>query len=430
MHLPAPEQFLSPSPQKQAADLIAIVLKNHGFQALYAGGWVRDLLMNRPGEDIDIATDAPPETLLALFPDAIHVGIAFGVIRLVRKGIQFEVATFRKDGNYLDGRHPANIHITLSSEEDALRRDFTINGLFYDPFTHIIYDYVHGIEDLRDRIIRTIGNPFDRFSEDRLRVIRAIRFKNSLSYTMDSQTWNAICDVAQDTFPRLSPERIWQELDKMHLKGVLALCLEDMHKSGLLSELFSFIPTMPPEELTQRFQAIQRVSHPIQKEEKTTVLAIALIFPSSQLELRDQLAERFHLSNEEKKSLITFSQIETALHQGISTYTERNLVSLLSLPYAKQALYHLETLSPSFQRDVKILQSLYMPLSFWIDQLAQRKFHITGQDFLNHGIKPGKAIGALVEKAFALSLSLKEKNKHAVIDYILKEENVQNESEL
>src|SRR5262245_21650414 len=144
MQFPAPEACSLPTKLKRAADSIAFCLREHGFQALYAGGWVRDLIMGRPGEDIDIATDASPKELLILFPKAIEVGAAFGVVRLIRDGFQFEIASFRRDDRYLDGRHPTSIALTSSPEEDAMRRDFTVNGLFYDPMTHTILDYVHG----------------------------------------------------------------------------------------------------------------------------------------------------------------------------------------------------------------------------------------------------------------------------------------------
>src|SRR6185437_5720237 len=146
-----------------------------GHLAYFAGGWVRDFLLNHPSDDIDIATSASVEEIQALFPKTIPVGIAFGIVIVVEKGHQFEVATFRKDRGYVDGRRPTGID-PASPEEDAQRRDFTLNGMFYDPLQKKVLDFVSGQEDLKKGIIRAIGNPHERFLEDRLRMMRAVRY--------------------------------------------------------------------------------------------------------------------------------------------------------------------------------------------------------------------------------------------------------------
>lgn len=153
------------------AKLIVLKLHRAGFIAYFAGGWVRDYVMDHPSEDIDIATDATPAQIMDLFPHTVLVGLAFGVVIVVSDGHQFEVATFRKDLHYADGRHPQGIEMS-TPREDALRRDFTINGMFYDPIEELIHDFVHGQDDIRQGIIRTIGDPYERFFEDRLRMLR------------------------------------------------------------------------------------------------------------------------------------------------------------------------------------------------------------------------------------------------------------------
>lgn len=185
-----------------------------GFIAYYAGGYVRDLLRGSPSNEIDIATSAPPETIAALFPKTIDVGVAFGVMIVVEEGHMFEVATFRKDHPYHDGRHPDGVDFS-TPEKDAQRRDFTINGMFYDPLTQTLYDYVGGESDLKAGILRAIGDPEARFEEDRLRMLRAARFTTRFDLKLDPATEQAIIHHAPTLLPAVSPERIWQELVKM-----------------------------------------------------------------------------------------------------------------------------------------------------------------------------------------------------------------------
>ncbi len=417
MKFEAPSQFLENTAVKAAADTISKVLRQHGFQVLYAGGWVRDLLMGARGDDIDIATDATPEQILTLFPKAIEVGAAFGVLRVIVQGIQFEIATFRTESNYLDGRHPEIVSSTLSAEEDASRRDFTINGIFYDPFSNVLLDYVGGIDDIHNKIIRTIGKPIDRFTEDRLRIIRAIRFKNTLSFDLDEATWNAVCALADDTVSKLSSERIWQEVSKMHTKKVLAQCLEDLYNASLLPKIFPHIHKIEKEELFRSIDAIKSLSFP-----SNTTLAVSLLFPYFYRRERISLVEQFHLSNEDMKAISTISQIEEIFHEQIEQISERQLVAVLSLPYAVESLDHLAAISKEYSEKANFLKQRFYELFFWIEQLILHRYHITGQNFLDRGFKKGKKIGMLIEKAFALSLSLKEKDKSIIISKVLEEE--------
>ena len=197
--------------------LILQTLQDAGFTAYWAGGCVRDRLLNRPAKDIDIATSARPEEVLRLFPGALEVGKSFGVVKVSLHGCVFDVATFRRDLAYADGRHPQGIEFA-GPEEDARRRDFTINGLFCDPRKNLVIDFVGGQEDLRARRIRTIGEPMDRFGEDYLRLLRAARFSSVLEFSIDPETAAAIRTLA----PRLSSisaERIQGELTRILLES-------------------------------------------------------------------------------------------------------------------------------------------------------------------------------------------------------------------
>jgi poly(A) polymerase len=207
-------------------------LREHGFVAYFAGGCVRDALQGIAPKDIDIATSARPNEVQELFHRTIPVGIQFGVVRVLAADMDFEVATFRSDGVYLNGRHPSDVRFT-TPEEDALRRDFTINGMFYDPVNDKVIDYVNGRDDLSSKLIRAIGQPSARFAEDRLRMLRAIRFASTLAFEIEAATWSAIMADAQE-IAVVSPERIRDELLKI-LVNPQRLCGFDLlDESGLL----------------------------------------------------------------------------------------------------------------------------------------------------------------------------------------------------
>src|SRR5437763_7588293 len=188
---------------------IAQRLRGRGHIAYFAGGCVRDMVRDLPAKDFDIATDATPDVVQKIFPRTYAVGAAFGVVVVVDNGFNFEVATFRSDGAYLDHRHPVDVRFS-SPEEDAKRRDFTINGMFFDPEKNEVIDFVGGRDDIEAKLIRAIGKPGDRFEEDRLRMLRAVRFATVLDYQIDDQTWKALLESA-DAINEISAERIRDE---------------------------------------------------------------------------------------------------------------------------------------------------------------------------------------------------------------------------
>ncbi|TVM00525.1 MAG: phosphohydrolase [Candidatus Brocadia sp. WS118] len=198
---------------KQNALEIVKALQEHGYKAFFAGGCVRDMLMGKASADYDIATNALPQDVIKLFEKTIPVGLQFGVVIVVKNSNNFEVATFRTEGSYSDGRHPD--YVTFSTpEDDVKRRDFTINGLLYDPIKNEILDYVGGREDISLGIIRTIGDPFERFTEDKLRMIRAARFACRFNFPIHPDTKEAIIQLAPQIHV-VSAERIREELEKI-----------------------------------------------------------------------------------------------------------------------------------------------------------------------------------------------------------------------
>jgi len=208
------------------------VLKEQGFNALWAGGCVRDILIGIKPKDFDIVTDAKPDQVEALFDKTIPVGKQFGIIVVDYNSLHFEIATFRKESDYLDGRRPSKVEFT-DDYEDAHRRDFTINGMFFDPLTDEIIDHVGGQKDIDLQLIKFIGNPEERIQEDNLRILRAVRFKNTLDFQYDPQTYNAIKSNAH-LIQNVSKERIAAELNKILVDKNRAKAIDDLEDLGLL----------------------------------------------------------------------------------------------------------------------------------------------------------------------------------------------------
>ncbi len=227
---------------KKTALNIIKKLKKVGYDAYWAGGCVRDILMHREPKDYDIVTSARPEEIQKLLKDTIEVGKQFGVMIAKVGKYHFEIATFRSEGKYSDARRPDKVFWS-DAREDAKRRDFTINGMFYDPINKKVIDYVSGQEDIKNRIIRFIGNPNDRIKEDYLRLLRAIRFKNTLKFKYDKRTWEAICSNAY-RIEKVSKERIADEINKMFVDKHRAQVLDDLSESGLLKFILPEIERM------------------------------------------------------------------------------------------------------------------------------------------------------------------------------------------
>ena len=215
-----------------SAESIVKILVQAGHQAVFAGGCVRDMLLGVEPKDYDIATSARPEEVQKLFPGSPGVGAHFGVVIVRRDEHQFEVATFRRDGDYTDGRRPDSVQFT-DAEEDAHRRDFTVNGLFYDPLKDEILDYVAGKIDLEKGVLRAIGDARQRFREDHLRLMRAVRFATVLGFEIEADTWQAICELSQE-IKGVSAERIREELVKIFLHANRVCGFDLLVDSGLM----------------------------------------------------------------------------------------------------------------------------------------------------------------------------------------------------
>jgi poly(A) polymerase len=272
----------SPSHMEQTARTVAVRLRERGHIAYFAGGCVRDMVRSLTPKDYDIVTDARPEAVQTIFPRTYAVGAHFGVVIVLENQFQFEVATFRSDEAYIDGRHPSAVRFS-SPEEDAKRRDFTINGMFYDPVAEEVIDFVGGRADIDAKTVRAIGNPAQRFAEDRLRMLRALRFATVLDYKIDSQTWEALVANAP-SITQISSERIRDELVRIFLSPNRVRGWDLFDSSGLmravLPELDRMKGVLQPEQFHPEGDVFQHTRLMLQflPERVSLPLVFAVLF--------------------------------------------------------------------------------------------------------------------------------------------------------
>lgn len=237
---------------REVANSICDTLRRSGYQALLVGGCVRDLLLGREPADFDVTTDATPEQVMALFSESVAVGAQFGVVLIPRDGLQVEVATFRSDVGYSDGRHPDSVVYSKTPQEDVQRRDFTINGLLMRHDTGEVLDYVGGQADLTAKIIRAIGEPGRRFAEDKLRTMRAVRFAARFGFEIEAETFRAIRKHAAEIH-QVSEERLREELTKMLTEGAARQAFELLDETWLLQQVLPEIAAMKGVEQPHQF---------------------------------------------------------------------------------------------------------------------------------------------------------------------------------
>src|SRR5438874_3626917 len=270
------------SSMEEAAREVAARLRESGHTAYFAGGCVRDIVRVITPKDYDIATSAAPETVQKIFPRTHAVGAHFGVIIVLENSFQFEVATFRSDDAYIDGRHPTAVHFS-SPEEDAMRRDFTINGMFYDPVAEEVIDLVGGRADIAAKLVRAIGDPAQRFAEDRLRMLRAVRFATVLDCEIDKQTWDALVANAS-SINQISAERIRDELMRIFLSPNRVRGWDLLDSSGLmgaiLPELEAMKGVLQPEQFHPEGDVFvhTRLMLQLLPEEISAPLVLAVLF--------------------------------------------------------------------------------------------------------------------------------------------------------
>ncbi|MBN1361190.1 MAG: CCA tRNA nucleotidyltransferase [Sedimentisphaerales bacterium] len=379
---------------RQAAVQIVRCLQEHGFEALLAGGCVRDMLLGHKPKDYDVATNAKPKEVVQLFPRTLTVGVKFGVVIVLMRHSQVEVATFRSEAGYRDGRHPDEVEFTHAAE-DAGRRDFTINGMFYDPLAEQVIDYVGGQADLDRKIVRTIGDPQERFAEDYLRMLRAIRFSTRLGFAIEPATFDAIRDNAA-RITRISGERIAIELEAILVDPNRQAGTSMLFESGLADAVFPELP----DEHRQRALAIlgglrRRVDF---------ALALAGFFAGCQA---DEALARCHILKLSRRTAkhLTF----LLMHRGNlldDSMSLARLKMLLARPYFWD-LYELERATRKAEGDRQSLAALGR-LRRRIRTLrgvdVRPKPLLNGHDLIRLGATPGPVLGQLAEELYIAQL--------------------------
>lgn len=394
--------------RKEFAIEIVRCLQNRGFEALWAGGCVRDQLLGAEPKDYDVATNAVPQEVQATFSDrpTLAIGAAFGVIsvRGPRGAGQVEVATFRHDVSYSDGRRPDEV-IFSTAQEDAQRRDFTINGLFYDPITDQIVDYVGGRDDLKKQVIRAIGSPTQRFSEDKLRMLRAIRFATTLDFEIDAGTYQAIADHAAGIHV-VSAERIAGELRQMLVHANRAKAIELLRQCKLLDELFPEVSSLANDGLTsdtlvsaawnRSRAALEVLAQPEFSVALATLLWEVRQQPDSTSQTIVKICRRWRLSNDETSTIVWLLEHDAAIRNSQAEFwphLQRILIHqhIHSLLQLADAIVSAQGISHD---DVDFCRR---KLSLPAEQLNPHPL-ISGDDLLAAGLPSGKWFKQILDR--------------------------------
>ncbi len=380
---------------KQAAIEVIRRLRRKGFEALLAGGCVRDMLLGKRAKDYDVATDAQPKEVIKLFRRTLKVGAKFGVIIVLIEDRQVEVATFRTEADYADGRHPGAVEFS-NAAEDAARRDFTINGMFYDPLQKEVIDYVDGQADLRAKIVRTIGRPAERFSEDYLRMLRAVRFSTQLGFAIEPLTWSAICSNAKN-IAQISGERISIELEGILINPNRAAGASMLFDSGLADAVF------PGLSSKQRKTAIDILGQLRKKVD--FALALAGFFAGCQTEFAIEKCRVLKLSRSQTKHIkFLLANRGRLLDERMSL---AGLKKVLAEPYFWD-LYELQRAIQKAQGDggagTAALVNLRKRIRALGDVELRPKPLLNGHDLIRLGAVPGPGLGQLKEEMYIAQL--------------------------
>lgn len=391
----------SPDAARQFAVDVLSRLRNAGYQAYWAGGCVRDLLLGQTPKDYDVATDARPEQVRAVFGHSRTraVGASFGVILVHGPGAagDVEVATFRSEGPYLDGRRPAHV-VYCTAEEDAHRRDFTINGMFYDPLTRQVLDYVDGQSDLQKKVIRAIREPLARFREDKLRLLRAIRFAATLKFALDPATAAAVREMASE-LTVVSAERIAQEWKRMLNHPHRLLALQLAAETHLLRQVF---PESAP-LLADDHDARARWSRSLKAVELLTGTRFELVLatwlngvPGYTPEAARAMCLRLRLSNEETDRIVWLESHAHAL-ECAPQFALSRLKRLMAHPYVRDLLALARARAIAEGQSLTDLDFCENYLQVTPSDVICPPPLITGDDLIRNGLRPGKQFKRLLE---------------------------------
>ena len=414
--------------KEQAVEIVRR-LQQAGHVAYFAGGSVRDQLLGKEAKDYDIATSAPPDEVQKLFPRVTDLtGKSFGVVRVLVDDNSYEVATFRQDGPYEDGRRPTSVRF-VTAEEDAQRRDFTINGIFYDPLADQIIDYVGGEADLRAKIIRAIGDPAARFNEDHLRLLRAIRFATRFHFKIEAATWAAIC-AAAPSIRTVSAERIRDELNLIWTTYKPEVGLDLLDRSGLLAEVLPDVAAMhgveqPPQyhpegdvynhvrlmlskiETPNLELALSILMHDVGKKATATIDETGRIRHSGHESVGAEMSDRILTGLRYDNKTIATVHEAVQYHMQFKDVPHMKVAKLKRMMTRAHFPLELELHRidcSSSHGDLKYYEFLKHQLETMSPDEIEPPRLINGKDLLAMGIPPGRSLGMMLEKIYEAQL--------------------------
>jgi poly(A) polymerase len=406
--------------EKEKALHIVETLRNEGRYAVLAGGCVRDMLLGIKPKDYDIATEAYPDEVEALFPNTKAVGKAFGVVLVNIEGADFEVATFRSDGEYLDGRRPSTVHFS-SIEEDAKRRDFTVNALFYDPLDDKVIDFVGGMADLENKVLRFVGDPEERIEEDKLRLLRFVRFLLKLKFQMDEKSFMAVRMNAPAIF-KVSSERIREELMKMLEVGQPRKMVQLLMQTHLMELILPEVAALDGCEQDPIWHPeIDTLVHTIMVMENLKdehpLLQLAAMFHDvgkpTTMEVRDgRITNRGHASvgkemTEKRMRELKFSNDEIDLvaslvHHHMKGHVaphmrKSKLKRLLAEPWAEMLIKLAMADQKASHGDTNGAEFLKEKFETWEPEEIKPEPLVNGHDLIELGFKPGPIFSKILD---------------------------------
>ena len=391
---------------KETAIEIIRRLRSNGFEALLAGGCVRDMLLGRAASDYDVATSAHPEDVIKIFKRTLKVGAKFGVVIVLAEDKKVEVATFRTETGYADGRHPAAVRFA-GAAEDASRRDFTINGMFYDPLKKEVIDYVNGQADLKKELIRTIGGPAERFGEDYLRMLRAVRFSTQLGFVIEPQTFSAICSSAKN-ISRISGERIAMELEAILVSPSRSTGVSLLNESGLAEAIF---PGLSAEDTKFGIKMLAQL-----RKKSGFALALAVFFAGCPTEFAMERCAVLKLSRSQTKHIKFLLDGRGKLLDENMSLAKLKLI--VSEPYFGD-LYELQrALQKTERKSVAALVNLRKRIKALGDIELRPKPLLNGYALIRLGAAQGPELGQLAEEMYIAQLEGKLQDKEQAEQWV------------
>jgi len=383
-------------------------LRKRGHEAYLVGGCVRDMVMGIEPADNDIATSARPEEIVKIFPRTESIGAQFGVILVIYRGHPFEVATFRSDEAYVDGRRPTGVVFT-DVKQDVLRRDFTINGLLYDPLDQRVIDYVEGQSDIRAKLVRAIGDPHARFEEDKLRILRAVRFGARLGYEIEPATWEAVRFMAPKIH-QVSSERIREELSRILTDGRPARGFRLLDESGLRAEI---LPELEWTEHIERSLGFVRKGADVD-------FAMGVLLHHTPVAGVQKIVDRLKFSRAEMQHIIS-------LVENLPRFSEVRQMSMAKLKrffrlnrfedHVELAHIHLTAQGD----DLGDLQYVRQKGAEWSEQDIFPQPLVTGADLIAMGFVPGPVFKDILTRVEDEQLDGRLTDRAQALDFVRRE---------